>query len=47
VADPNAGIAKLRAARVTFLEQRYKMGALRPVMIDRPSSEPIELVEGR
>jgi len=47
VADPNARIAKLRAERVTFLEQPYKIGALRAVTIDAASGEAIALVELR
>ena len=38
-------IRKLRAEGVKFLEQPYKLGDLRAVMIEGPSHEAIELVE--
>jgi catechol 2,3-dioxygenase-like lactoylglutathione lyase family enzyme len=47
VADLDAWIAKLRAEQVTFLEQPYKIGELRAVMIEGPSREAIEIVEVR
>jgi hypothetical protein len=47
VADLDAWIAKLRGEQVTFLEQPYKIGELRAVMIEGPSREAIELVEVR
>jgi hypothetical protein len=39
--------AARRAEQVTFLEQPYKIGELRAVMIEGPSREAIELVEAR
>jgi len=45
VADLDAWIAKLRAGNVTFLEQPYKVGNYRAVMIEGPSREAIELIE--
>ncbi len=45
VTDLDAWIAKLRAERVTFLEQPYKLGDTRAVMIEGPSREALELVE--
>jgi catechol 2,3-dioxygenase-like lactoylglutathione lyase family enzyme len=45
VADLDAWIAKLRAENVTFLEQTYKLGDTRAVMIEGPSHEALELVE--
>ena len=45
VANLDAWVAKLRAENVTFLEQPYKLGELRAVMIEGPSREAIELVE--
>ena len=47
VADLDAWIAKLRAGNVTFLEQPYKVGELRAVMIEGPSREAIELIEAK
>jgi catechol 2,3-dioxygenase-like lactoylglutathione lyase family enzyme len=47
VVDLDAWIAKLRAEQVTFLEQPYKIGELRAVMIEGPSREAIEIVEVR
>src|SRR6059036_2170289 len=41
----DAWIAKLRRERVTFLEEPYKLGATRAVMIEGPSREALELVE--
>jgi catechol 2,3-dioxygenase-like lactoylglutathione lyase family enzyme len=41
----DAWIAKLRNEGVKFLEQPYKIGDLRAVMIEGPSREAIELVE--
>ncbi len=38
-------IAKLRGEGVRFLEQPYKVGGLRAVMIEGPSREAIELIE--
>ena len=45
VADLDAWIAKLRGEGVTFLDEPYKLGAARAVMIEGPSREAIELVE--
>ena len=45
VADLDAWIAKLRSEGVRFLEEPYKLGSARAVMIDGPSREAIELVE--
>jgi catechol 2,3-dioxygenase-like lactoylglutathione lyase family enzyme len=45
VSDLDAWIAKLRAEGVTFLEQPYRHGDTRAVMIEGPSREAIELVE--
>ena len=45
VADLDAWITKLRGEGVTFLEQPYKLGTSRAVMIEGPSREAIELVE--
>jgi hypothetical protein len=45
VANLDAWVAKLRAENVTFLEQPYKVGDYRAVMIEGPSREAIELIE--
>jgi catechol 2,3-dioxygenase-like lactoylglutathione lyase family enzyme len=45
VADLDAWVAKLRAQGVKFLQQHYKLGDTRAVMIEGPSREAIELVE--
>jgi len=45
VADLDAWIAKLRAEGVTFLQQPYRLGDARAVMIEGPSREAVELVE--
>jgi predicted enzyme related to lactoylglutathione lyase len=45
VADLDAWIAKLRAEGVKFLEQPYRLGDTRAVMIEGPSAESIGLVE--
>jgi catechol 2,3-dioxygenase-like lactoylglutathione lyase family enzyme len=47
VADLDAWITKLRADGVTFLEQPYKVGDYRAVMVEGPSREAIELIEVR
>ena len=47
VANLDAWIAKLRAENVTILEQPYKVGDYRAVMIEGPSREAIELIEIR
>ncbi len=45
VSNLDAWIAKLRREGVKFLEQPYKFGDTRAVMIEGPSREAIELVE--
>jgi hypothetical protein len=45
VADLDAWIGKLRAERVTFLAEPYRLGEARAVMIEGPSREALELVE--
>jgi catechol 2,3-dioxygenase-like lactoylglutathione lyase family enzyme len=45
VADLDAWVAKLRGEGVKFLEQPYKLGDARAVMIEGPSKEALELVE--
>jgi catechol 2,3-dioxygenase-like lactoylglutathione lyase family enzyme len=45
VADLDAWVAKLRGEGVTFLQQPYKLGDTRAVMIEGPSREALELVE--
>jgi catechol 2,3-dioxygenase-like lactoylglutathione lyase family enzyme len=45
VSNLDAWIAKLRAEGVVFLEQPYRLGDTRAVMIEGPSHEAIELVE--
>jgi catechol 2,3-dioxygenase-like lactoylglutathione lyase family enzyme len=45
VAELDPWIAKLTAEGVTFLEQPYRIGDARAVMIEGPSREAIELVE--
>ena len=45
VADLDAWVAKLRAENVKFLEQPYKLGETRAVMIEGPSREALELAE--
>jgi catechol 2,3-dioxygenase-like lactoylglutathione lyase family enzyme len=45
VADLDAWIAKLRAENVKFLEQPYKVGDTRAIMIEGPSREALELIE--
>jgi catechol 2,3-dioxygenase-like lactoylglutathione lyase family enzyme len=47
VSNLDAWIAKLRREGVKFLEQPYKFGETRAVMIEGPSHEAIELVEIR
>ena len=47
VADLDAWIAKLRGEGVTFLEQPYRLGDTRAVMIEGPSREALELIEVR
>jgi hypothetical protein len=45
VVDLDAWVVKLRTEDVTFLEDLYKLGATRAVMIEGPSREALELVE--
>jgi catechol 2,3-dioxygenase-like lactoylglutathione lyase family enzyme len=45
VADLDAWIAKLRSEHVRFLEEPYRLGDTRAVMIEGPSREALELVE--
>jgi catechol 2,3-dioxygenase-like lactoylglutathione lyase family enzyme len=45
VAELDPWIAKLRAEGVRFLEEPYKVGSYRAVMIEGPSREAIELIE--
>jgi catechol 2,3-dioxygenase-like lactoylglutathione lyase family enzyme len=45
VSDLDAWVAKLKAEKVTFLRQPFKIGSTRAVMIAGPSHEAIELVE--
>ncbi len=45
VSDLDAWVAKLKAEKVTFLRQPFKIGGTRAVMIEGPSHEAIELVE--
>jgi catechol 2,3-dioxygenase-like lactoylglutathione lyase family enzyme len=45
VSDLDAWIAKLRAEKVTFLEQLTSTRGVRTVMIEGPSKEAIELIE--
>src|SRR5262245_24010468 len=47
VADLDAWVAKLRGEGVALLEQPYKLGDTRAVMIEGPSKEALELVEVR
>src|SRR4029450_10248801 len=45
VTDLDAWVTKLRDEGVTFLEEPYKLGDTRAVMIEGPSREALELVE--
>ena len=47
VHDLDAWITKLRGEGVRFLEEPYRLGATRAVMIEGPSHEALELVEVR
>jgi Glyoxalase/Bleomycin resistance protein/Dioxygenase superfamily len=47
VGDLDAWVGKLRDEGVAFLEQPYRLGDTRAVMIEGPSREAIELVEVR
>ena len=44
-ANLDAWVARLRGEGVKFLEQPYKLGDTRAVMIEGPSREALELVE--
>jgi len=45
VSNLDAWTAKLRSEGVKFLEQPYKFGDTRAIMIEGPSREALELVE--
>jgi catechol 2,3-dioxygenase-like lactoylglutathione lyase family enzyme len=45
VTDLDAWVAKLKAEKVTFLEEPHKLGDTRAAMIEGPSHEAIELIE--
>ncbi|PWT97776.1 MAG: hypothetical protein C5B51_30740 [Terriglobia bacterium] len=45
VRDLDAWVAKLRAEGIKFLEQPYKLGDTRAVMVEGPSREALELIE--
>jgi len=45
VGDLDAWVAKLRAEGVRFLEEPYRLGDTRAVMIEGPSRLALELVE--
>jgi len=47
VTDLDAWVAKLRGEGVRFLEEPYRLGDTRAVMIEGPSREALELVEVR
>jgi len=47
VADLDGWVAKLRGEGVRFLEEPYRLGGTRAVMIEGPSREALELVEIR
>jgi catechol 2,3-dioxygenase-like lactoylglutathione lyase family enzyme len=47
VADLDAWVEKLRAEQVRFLQEPYRLGDTRAVMIEGPSREALELVEVR
>ena len=47
VTDLDAWVAKLRNEGVTFLDEPYRLGETRAVMIEGPSHEALELVEIR
>jgi catechol 2,3-dioxygenase-like lactoylglutathione lyase family enzyme len=47
VGDLDAWVAKLRGEGVVFLEEPYRLGDTRAVMIEGPSREALELVELR
>ena len=45
VADLDGWVAKLRGEGVRLLEEPYRLGGTRAVMIEGPSREALELVE--
>jgi catechol 2,3-dioxygenase-like lactoylglutathione lyase family enzyme len=45
VSDLDAWVAKLRAEKVTFLEEPYSIGAHRAFIVEGPSREAIEIIE--
>jgi 4-hydroxyphenylpyruvate dioxygenase-like putative hemolysin len=45
VDDLDAWVARLRGEGVRFLEEPYRLGDTRAVMIEGPSREALELVE--
>jgi 4-hydroxyphenylpyruvate dioxygenase-like putative hemolysin len=45
ITDLDAWVARLRGEGVTFLEEPYRLGDTRAVMIEGPSREALELVE--
>jgi len=45
VTDLDAWVAKLRREGVTILQEPYRLGDTRAVMIEGPSREALELVE--
>jgi Glyoxalase/Bleomycin resistance protein/Dioxygenase superfamily len=47
VSDLDAWVAKLKGEGVTILQEPYRLGDTRAVMIEGPSREAIELVEVR
>jgi catechol 2,3-dioxygenase-like lactoylglutathione lyase family enzyme len=47
VTDLDAWVAKLRREQVKFLEEPYKVGDYRAVMIEGPSKEAVEIIEIR
>ena len=46
VSDLDAWIAKLKREGVVFFRQPYRIGTMRAVMVEGPSHEAIELLEG-
>ena len=47
VTDLDSWVAKLRREGVTILQEPYRVGDTRAVMIEGPSREALELVEVR
>ena len=45
VTDLDAWVAKLRSEGVTFLEEPYRLGDTRAMMIEGPTREALELVD--